>query len=176
MYHSHYNMTYVKQIYSRNTACNLARSKSLTCYHHCNRCVHNKHRGESEPAEVIDKGLSVLEMWCHAWQVLSHKLSNPCHYFSQPTYMCSHRMHEMTRTAMEAITPMAAEVMTATSMATTVPWGYCAQCPHTGRQSEVFPTALQEKPSWHWSVLQLLPVKEKKVYQWKWFYLFQLVM
>ena len=64
---------------------------------------------------------------------------------------------------MEATTPIAADVMTATSMATTVPWGYCSQRPQTGRQSEVFSTALQEKPSWHWNVLQLLPenVEEK---------------
>ena len=56
-------------------------------------------------------------------------------------------MHETTSTAMEAITPMAAERMMVTSMTTTVPGGYCAQRPHTGRQSEVFPIAPQEKPS-----------------------------
>lgn len=61
--------------------------------------------------------------------------------------MRSHRMHEMTRTAMEATTPIAADVMTATSMATTVPRGYCSQRPQTGRQTDVFSTTLQEKPS-----------------------------
>ena len=58
-----------------------------------------------------------------------------------------HRMHETTSTATEAITPMAADRMMATSMATTVPREYCSQRPQTGRQSEVFPIALQEKPS-----------------------------
>ena len=74
---------------------------------------------------------------------------------SKQTYMCFHRMHETTSTAMEAITPIAADRMMATSRATAVLWGYCDQSPHTGRQSEVFSIALQEKPSWHLSVLQL---------------------
>ena len=79
------------------------------------------------------------------------------HLFSlvNQTYMRFHRIHEVISTAMEERTPMTVERMMATSMATTVPWGYCAQRPHTGRQSEVFPVALHEKPSWHWSVLQL---------------------
>ena len=74
---------------------------------------------------------------------------------SMQTYMCFHRMHETTSTAMEMKIPNVADKMMATSMATAVSWGYCNQCPHTGRQSEVFPIALQEKPSRHWSVLQL---------------------
>ena len=56
---------------------------------------------------------------------------------------------------MEATKPTAAERMITASMANEMPWGYSFQLPHTGRQSEVFPTVLQEKPSWHWSVLQL---------------------
>ena len=71
------------------------------------------------------------------------------------THMRFHRMHEMTSTAMEATKPMDAERIMTTSMANETPSGYCFQLPHTGRQSEVFPTVLQEKPSWHWSVLQL---------------------
>ena len=66
-----------------------------------------------------------------------------------------HRMHEMTITAMEAITPMTADKTTTTSTATTVPCGSCSQLPHTGRQSEPFLTTLQEKSSLHGSVLQL---------------------
>ena len=71
------------------------------------------------------------------------------------TYMRFHCIQERTSTAMEAITQIAADKIMTTSMATTVPRGYCAQRPHTGRQNEVFPIALQENPSWHWSVLQL---------------------
>ena len=71
------------------------------------------------------------------------------------TYMRFHRMHVMTSTAMEEMKPMAADRITTTSVATTTPRENSSQLPHTGRQSEVFPTILQEKPSWHWSVLQL---------------------
>jgi len=71
------------------------------------------------------------------------------------TYMRFHRMHVMTSNAMEEMKPMAADRITTTSMATTTPWENSSQLPHTGRQSEVFPTVLQENPSWHWSVLQL---------------------
>lgn len=55
--------------------------------------------------------------------VMMKKVNGHHSYFnnSQPTYMRSHLMHEMTRTAMEETTPIAADVMTATSMATTVP-------------------------------------------------------
>ena len=56
-------------------------------------------------------------------------------------------MHEMTSTAMEAITPMTPDRMTTTSMATTVLREYSSQLPHTGRQTEAFPTTLQEKSS-----------------------------
>ena len=66
-----------------------------------------------------------------------------------PTYMRFHRMHVMTRTAMDAIKPMAADRITTTSMANTTPREYSSQLPHTGRQSEVILTVLQEKPSWH---------------------------
>jgi len=65
------------------------------------------------------------------------------------THMRFHRMHVMTSTAMEATKPMDAERIMTTSMANETPSGYCFQLPHTGRQSEVFPTVLQEKPSWH---------------------------
>ena len=56
-------------------------------------------------------------------------------------------MHEMTSTAMEETKPITAEIMTTTSMATTVLRGLSSQIPHTGRQTEAFPTTLQEKPS-----------------------------
>ena len=58
-----------------------------------------------------------------------------------------HRMHEMTSTAMEETKPMAAHRTITTSMATTVLRGYSSQLPHTGRQTEAFLSALQEKPS-----------------------------
>ena len=61
--------------------------------------------------------------------------------------MCFHRMHEITSTAMEATRPMDADTMMATSIATTALCGYCSHLPHTGRQREVFPKALHEKPS-----------------------------
>jgi len=50
---------------------------------------------------------------------------------------------------------MDADRKTTTSMANTAPREYSSQLPLTGRQSEVFLTVLQEKLSWHWSVLQL---------------------
>jgi len=55
----------------------------------------------------------------------------------------------MTNTAMEAIKPTAADKIIITSIANTTPRGISSQLPHTGRQSEVFLTVLQEKPSWH---------------------------
>ena len=58
-----------------------------------------------------------------------------------------HRMHEMTSTAMEETKPMIADRTTTTSMPTTVLREYSSQLPHTGRQTEAFPTTLQEKPS-----------------------------
>lgn len=70
------------------------------------------------------------------------------------TYMCFHRMQEITSTAMEAITPIAADRPRVTLIATTLWWEKSSQLPHTGRQSEVFSTVVQEKPSRHWSVLQ----------------------
>ena len=78
------------------------------------------------------------------------------HHFNQ-TYIRSHRMHVMTNTVMEAMKPTAADKIMTTSIANTTPRGLSSQLPHTGRQSEVFPTVLvlQEKPSWHWSMLQL---------------------
>ena len=63
------------------------------------------------------------------------------------TYMRFLRVHEMTSTAMEAITPMTADRTITTSTATTVLRGYCSQLPHTGRQTEAFLTTLQEKAS-----------------------------
>jgi len=70
------------------------------------------------------------------------------------TYIRFHRMHEMTSTAMEETTPITADRTITTSMATTVSWGYSAHSPHTGRHTETFLKTLQEKPSWHWSMLQ----------------------
>ena len=81
------------------------------------------------------------------------------HLLFQPnrnqTNMLFHRMHEVRSIAMETTTPATADRTTTTSVATTVSWGYSFQLPHTGRQTEVFPTILQEKSSWHCSVLQL---------------------
>ena len=70
--------------------------------------------------------------------------------------MLFHRRHEMRSIAMEITTPVTADRMTTASVATTVARSYSAQCPHTGRQTEAFPTTLQEKSSWHCSVLQLM--------------------
>jgi len=58
-------------------------------------------------------------------------------------------MHVITNTAMEATKPTAADKIMTTSIANTTPRGLSSQLPHTGRQSEVFPIVLQEKPSWH---------------------------
>ena len=55
---------------------------------------------------------------------------------------------------MDAIIPTAADRPTVTLMATILGWENSSQRPHTGRQSEVFSTVVQEKLSWHWSVLQ----------------------
>ena len=80
--------------------------------------------------------------------------SNWCMVHLIYTYMCFHRMQEITSTAMEAITPIAADRPRVTLIATTLWWENSSQLPHTGRQSEVFSTVVQEKPFWHWSVLQ----------------------
>ena len=75
-------------------------------------------------------------------------------YVLKLNYICFHRMHEITSTAMEAMIPMAADRPTVALMATILGWENSSQRPHTGRQSEVFSTVVQEKLSWHWSVLQ----------------------
>ena len=64
-------------------------------------------------------------------------------------------MHEMTSTTTERMKLTAEDVMIATFIANKLPLEICDQLPHTGRQSEVFPTTLQEKASWHLIVLQL---------------------
>ena len=87
--------------------------------------------------------------------VLSNWKSIPRVNILIQTYMRFHRMHVMTNTAIEAIKPMAADRKTSTSMANTTLREYCSHPPHTGRQSEVLLTVVQEKSSWHWSVLQL---------------------
>ena len=56
-------------------------------------------------------------------------------------------MHEMTSTTTERMKLTAEDVMIATFIANALPLEYCDQLPHTGRQSEVFPTTLQEKAS-----------------------------
>ena len=88
------------------------------------------------------------------YSLVKHTLNN-LQALPRSTYMRFHRMHEITITAMEAITPMTADKMTTTSTATTVPCGICSQLPHTGRQNEPFLTTLQEKSLLHWIVLQL---------------------
>ena len=74
-------------------------------------------------------------------------IGNMICYNTNFTYMRFHRMHEITSTAMEETKPITTEIMTTTSLATTVLRGLSSQIPHTGRQTEAFPTTLQEKPS-----------------------------
>ena len=116
---------------------------------------------DKSPRDIVGSSNQICDVF---WRYLNPYLVMGSNLYCKQTYMCFHRMHETTSTIIEARTPMVADKMMATSMATTVPWGYCAQWPHTGRQSEVFASALQEKPSWHCSVLQLFPenVKDTK--------------
>ena len=63
---------------------------------------------------------------------------NDKHTYLTITYIRFRRMQEITSTATPVMSPIAAEIITTTSIATVVKCGYCSHVSHRGRQEHAF--------------------------------------